>query len=161
MEIFTSNFAKHAGNSKSVSIAQHSPKWFTGRKMTKLAPLWSLVKKTKYEGMTQSQFEVEFQKQLDKLDPLEIAKELGDGSIMLCYEKETDNCHRFQVAEWLKKAGIESKELKFEKKLAPRSKTVKERSGALNLKKKKVMSRPGGLTDRGHRIYNTYEILLE
>ena len=48
---------------------------------------------------------------LSKLDPTQVLNDL-DGKILLCYEKETEFCHRFLVADWLKfKLGIEVKEI--------------------------------------------------
>ena len=48
---------------------------------------------------------------LSQLDPKKVYEEL-DGKILLCYEKETDFCHRFLVASWLEfNLGIEVKEI--------------------------------------------------
>ena len=38
---------------------------------------------------------------LKKLDAKDIAEKLGKNSVMLCFEKPTDFCHRFLVASWL------------------------------------------------------------
>lgn len=47
---------------------------------------------------------------LSRLDPLQVAQELGQGSILLCWEKPGEFCHRIVVADWLREAGIEVEE---------------------------------------------------
>ena len=48
---------------------------------------------------------------LDKLDFNEIIKCFKDDSVMLCYEKPNDFCHRHLIADWMIKHGIECKEV--------------------------------------------------
>lgn len=38
---------------------------------------------------------------LDKLDPKEIYDEIGEDSVLLCWEKPGSFCHRRIVAKWL------------------------------------------------------------
>ena len=46
------------------------------------------------------------------LDPETVYKELGEDSIIICYERYDKFCHRFIVAEWLEKElGIEISEV--------------------------------------------------
>jgi len=40
---------------------------------------------------------------LDVLDAKKVYEELGEDSILLCWEKSGDFCHRRLVAEWLEK----------------------------------------------------------
>ncbi len=52
---------------------------------------------------------------LSKLDPQTIFDELGENSVLLCFEKPTEFCHRFLVAGWLEmNLGIEIDEFGFE-----------------------------------------------
>ena len=43
---------------------------------------------------------------LNKLDPRQVAQELSDDAVLMCYEKSGDFCHRHLVADWLRTAGI-------------------------------------------------------
>ena len=102
--IYTSYYAnrdlKKIGDSlRLVGISQGVPKWYRGEVFKKLAPSWAIVKMSDTDKYTQAYTS----QVLDKLDPLEVAKEL-DNSILLCWEKAGDFCHRRLVAEWLEKA---------------------------------------------------------
>lgn len=61
-----------------------------------LAPPWSLVKMEDEKEYTK-----EYRKILDKLDPAMVLEDLGEGAILLCWEKAGEFCHRRLVAEWL------------------------------------------------------------
>ena len=100
MKLFTSYFARSSRHPKAVSIAQYPPRWYgKGRRYIKLAPSRELLK----SKLPPDQWKEEYQKQiLDKLDPFLVALELGDGAVMLCFEKPGDICHRHYVAEWLR-----------------------------------------------------------
>jgi uncharacterized protein (DUF488 family) len=92
----TSYFAKTKNHQRAVSIARSSPRWFKGRRYMQLAPPWSLVKMEDEEEYTK-----EYRKILDKLDPAMVLEDLGEGAILLCWEKAGEFCHRRLVAEWL------------------------------------------------------------
>ncbi|MBR4315579.1 MAG: DUF488 family protein [Alphaproteobacteria bacterium] len=47
---------------------------------------------------------------LNKLDINEISKRLKENSVLLCYEKPSDFCHRHLIADWLNKNNIDCKE---------------------------------------------------
>lgn len=108
----TSYYAKSAKHPNTVSIAGKAPDWFTGRQYKKLAPKYWFFKKFKRDG-DEEFYKIQFQKEvLDKLDPQEVFDELGEDTILLCWEKSGKFCHRHLVAEWLSKAlNIEIKEL--------------------------------------------------
>lgn len=104
-----------------ISIALWTPKWFDGVSYTKLAPSEKLLyefKNGKHAGDTNYYTEV-FNKQLSKLNPKEVLKELDEltgnkisfpvNIIFLCYEKH-GFCHRHLVAKWFRKSGIECAE---------------------------------------------------
>lgn len=92
----TSCFAKTKNHQRAVSIARSSPRWFKGRRYMQLAPPWSLVKMEDEKEYTK-----EYRKILDKLDPAMVLEDLGEGAILLCWEKAGEFCHRRLVAEWL------------------------------------------------------------
>ena len=111
--IYTSYFGKcDINNINNISIAGKCPKWFIGREYKKLAPKYWFFKKYKEDGDKDYYIE-QYQKYvLDKLDPQEVFNELGEDSVILCWEKSGDLCHRYLVAEWFKKhLGIEVLEI--------------------------------------------------
>jgi uncharacterized protein (DUF488 family) len=108
MKIFTSNFAKSGRDPKAVSIARLSPTWFSGRRYSALAPSWDIIK----GKLTAVEFErLYYQKILLMLQPQEVVLQLGEGAILLCWEKAEDFCHRQIVAKWLRENGAEVEEL--------------------------------------------------
>lgn len=110
MKLWTSNFAKASGNRRAVSIAVGAPKWFDGKQYSKLFPPWWLVK-SKDEYSTEEWERHYYKDVLSKLDPVKVAAELGEGAVMLCWEKPEDFCHRHIVARWMTSAGVKVEEL--------------------------------------------------
>jgi len=107
MRLFTSNFAKSAGNPKAISIANYPAKWYKGRAFKQLAPPWWLIKaKLPRAEFTEKYIETV----LSKFDPVKIAEQFGEGAVMLCWEKATDFCHRQVVAAWMRGAEIDVEE---------------------------------------------------
>lgn len=99
----TSNYYKNGNNPNAVSIAGKCPDFYKGREYKLLAPKWWFYKKYK-EDRDSEFYIIQYQKEvLDKLDPNQVYEDLGENAILLCYEKETDFCHRFLVAKWLEK----------------------------------------------------------
>lgn len=114
MKFYTSNYAKSGADPKAVSISQGVPKSFKGRVLKSLAPPWIFVR-----DRTSSKKEwtkLYHETVLDKLDLEKIVNYLKDGAVLLCWESADKFCHRFIVADWLKKAGHEVEEIniKFE-----------------------------------------------
>lgn len=109
--IFTSNYSKNGTNPLACSIAGWPPKFYVGRQYKKLAPKFWFFQKYKQDHDEEDYIRNYYSEVLSKLDPKKVFEEL-DGSILLCYEKETDFCHRFLVASWLEfNLGIEVKEI--------------------------------------------------
>jgi len=107
----TSYFSKSANNPRAVSIAGKAPSWFKGREYKQLAPNYWFFKKYKEDG-DQDFYTKSFQKEiLDNLDPHEVAKELGEEAILLCWERTGKFCHRHIVSKWFKENEIEIEEL--------------------------------------------------
>ena len=87
-------------NPAAVSIARFSPRWWgPGRRYIILAPSAELLKRSKM-GLTVEQYDLEYNAYLEKLDPLRIWNDLQD-SILCCYERPGEHCHRRLVAAWL------------------------------------------------------------
>ena len=96
----TSYFAKINNNLNNVSIAGKAPDWYKGREYKKLAPKYWFFKK--YKEDNDEQFYInEYYKILNQLDPSKVFEELGENSVLLCYEKPGEFCHRHLVAKWL------------------------------------------------------------
>jgi hypothetical protein len=93
-----------------VAISAGVPRWFRGRRYPQLAPTRAMLKMTKVE------YDRLFDAILARLDPKQVAQDLGEGAVLLCWEKPGQRCHRRRVAEWLEEAlGIEVPELGFER----------------------------------------------
>jgi uncharacterized protein (DUF488 family) len=97
----TSYFFKNGSDKNAVSIAGKPPAWYSGKQYKKLAPKYWFLKKYKDDGDKDFYIE-QFKKEiLEPLDPKKVYEELGENSILLCWEKPGDFCHRHLVAEWL------------------------------------------------------------
>ena len=95
-----------------VSIAGKSPDFYKGREYKKLAPKYWFFKKYKEDGDEEFYTEHYYKEVLDKLSAKEVFRELGENSVLLCWEKYDKFCHRHLVAEWLsKELGIEINEV--------------------------------------------------
>ena len=93
---------------------------FGGDVYKKLAPKQEFWKvwhdnRGKIDELENNKYYIEnyYNKVLKDLNPQELIEELGNNSILLCYEKATDFCHRHIVAEWLKINGFGAKEINF------------------------------------------------
>lgn len=107
----TSYFAKSANHPNAVSIAGKAPNWYKGRQYKKLAPKYWFFKKYK-EDLDEEFYKKQFNRILNKLDPLQVVKELGEDAVLLCWEASGKFCHRHLIAEWLSKnLNIEIREL--------------------------------------------------
>lgn len=87
-----------------VSIARKTPNWFIKyNKIYKpLCPSWDLVAAYKKGNITKEQYtERYYLENLYSLDATKTYEELGEESILLCYEASLNFCHRHIVAKWL------------------------------------------------------------
>jgi hypothetical protein len=92
---------------KLVSIARKPP----GNLVTKfpkilvykpLCPSWNLVMSYKSGKITKEQYTDHYYSEiLDNLDPAKTYQELGEDSILLCWERSDKFCHRHIVSKWL------------------------------------------------------------
>lgn len=120
MNIYTSYFAKLnkiPSNIVPIAICGWPPKWYNGIVEKSVAPSWDILseyKKNHDEVIYTRRYKDEI---LSKLSPKDFGNKLyllanRHDVAMICFEKPTDFCHRFIVAEWLStNLGIEVKEL--------------------------------------------------
>lgn len=114
IKLYTSNYARHGRDPKAVCISIKPIWWFKGRCYMDLAPTWDIVMGVKSGEIDDKRYTEEYLKILAKLDPQKVVDDLGDGTIMLCYESPKDFCHRHIVAHWLNKhLGLNIQEIFF------------------------------------------------
>lgn len=125
MKLFTSNYARHGKDPNAVCISIRPPSWYRGKAYSPLAPTWDMVMGSKSGKISKKEYTIQYLKLLEdrKLDPKQVAQELGDGAIMLCYEAPQDFCHRQIVSYWMNQNGISVEEVFF-KELAEAERTV-------------------------------------
>ena len=108
--IQTSYFAKYKGEN-AVSISLSKPNWYQCREYKKLAPTWDLLNKYKRDKDEDYYIGCYYREVLSKLNPQQVYDELGENAVLLCWEKNSDFCHRHLIAEWLENhLGIEVRE---------------------------------------------------
>lgn len=99
-----------------ISIARVVPFW-KGDRYRELMPSAELIRDYKDGLINEEQYTIRYKQEvLSKLDP-KLVGLLLEGRILLCYEKTGSFCHRHIVAEWLREAGFEVKELKGDERL--------------------------------------------
>ena len=115
MKLYTSHFRCAAEfmvrGCRCISIARWATSW-RGEKCLKLAPDPGLLRRFKGGEISQATYVERYREEtLAGLDAKELADELGDGSILLCFEPPERFCHRMVVAEWFKSAGVDVEEI--------------------------------------------------
>lgn len=121
--LYTSYFAKmKKGIGDKISIARFNPKWLSQNELfawcSSLAPSEELLNDYKYKGLSWEKYTERYLKEIKnspkaQTDISSICVHLiNDNDITLyCYEKSTDNCHRFLLAELFKEKGFKVKEI--------------------------------------------------
>jgi uncharacterized protein YeaO (DUF488 family) len=99
--IYTSYFAsKKYNEDKAIAIVAKLPNDIKLPNYKDLAPPYELVQEYKKDH-DQSKYILKYTIEvLSKLDPKKVLEDL-DESIMLCYEKSGEFCHRHIVGKWL------------------------------------------------------------
>ena len=106
--IMTSNY-KNCTSENGISISGDRGKKvnFSGNCLPLFAPkkdFWQVwhdnIGKISEEENTRYYVEEYYKQVLSKLDPTEVLDIIPDGSILLCYEENSDFCHRHLVAFW-------------------------------------------------------------
>ena len=115
MKLYTSYFARIGSSPKAVSITVRKPPWFKGRHCPELSPSWDLVSSLKNGSITEAQYRFGFMQLINErhINFQKLAEQLGNGSILLCYEKPSKFCHRHIVAECFCDSGIEIEEMEL------------------------------------------------
>lgn len=87
-----------------VSIARWPPRWWGSKsRYIALAPSKDLLNRSR-AGLPWLEYVKEYQRDiLGKLDPAKVFSDLGADTILLCWEKPGQDCHRRLVAEWIEK----------------------------------------------------------
>lgn len=128
MKIYTSYFGNLKKLTKAgivaLGVSRYPPHWFSNPTIVELAPQpWMLAK-----GVSMEQYDKTYQAQLSKLNPAKIVAEIkklskdGKDVALCCFEKEQRECHRYDIMNWLKKAGYDVEEY-FQAEEAPKPKT--------------------------------------
>lgn len=100
-------FSKYLPNFKEdvVRISISYPKnieWLKSTRVyTPLCPSWDLVSSYKSGKITDLEYTKIYTLQLNRLVPIKVCQELGEKSILCCWEKPGLFCHRQIVAKWL------------------------------------------------------------
>lgn len=110
----TSYFGNKAAASdpKAVSVARYPPRWWgPGRRYYTLAPSTELLRRSK-AGLPWPEYIQEYKTDvLLKLNPQKVYDDLSE-SILCCWERTGENCHRRIIAEWIETSlGIQVPEL--------------------------------------------------
>lgn len=93
-----------------VAIAVGVPRWYKGDRDLRLAPTRAML------TISEQEYDRLYDEILARLDPAQVAADLGDNAVMLCWEKPGERCHRRRVAEWIEQAtGQVVTELGFER----------------------------------------------
>jgi hypothetical protein len=101
-----------ASNPQAVSVARYPPRWWgPGRRYYVLAPSAELLRRSK-AGLPWPEYIQEYETNvLSKLDPQKVYDDLSE-SILCCWERNEENCHRRIIAEWIETSlGIQVPEL--------------------------------------------------
>ena len=106
-----SNFRTAGKDSRAVSIAAVTPKWYKGAVRKDLAPKLSTMTKFKKGEITNVQYIAEYCDIIYSHDIDQLAEEL-DGKVLLCYCSKKDLCHRLLLGLYLQiETGIEVQEI--------------------------------------------------
>lgn len=102
--LFTSNYARCGSHPQAVSVSASAPDYFTGEHLKALAPPWDLLMAYKDGKIDEEEYALHYIDTLEavrNLDPKEVFAAIPNGTILLCYEKPGDFCHRRILAKWL------------------------------------------------------------
>jgi len=103
--LYTSHFNSGEWETEyAVAISGKSPPWYNGAEFKELAPKFWFFEKYKRDGDEGFYREQYQQEVLSHLDPEEVYNRLGQNSVLLCWEKPGEFCHRRIVADWLTNA---------------------------------------------------------
>jgi uncharacterized protein YeaO (DUF488 family) len=102
--LFTGYYARHGKLAEALSISVVVPKWYPRmRHFPSLAPTWKLVEAYKMGEIGWREYSTEYLSILERRGQTatEIVAKIPEGSVLLCYERPPEFCHRHLAAEWL------------------------------------------------------------
>ncbi len=103
--LYTSYFNSGEWDSEyAVSIAGKSPPWYNQAEFKELAPKFWFFEKYKRDGDKDFYTKQYHEEVLSHLDPEEVYNRLGQNTVLLCWEKPGEFCHRHIVADWFTNA---------------------------------------------------------
>lgn len=106
-KLYTSNYARNGNHPKALSISAIKPEYYPNVGwFPLLAPSKELLYALLDDRISLDQYEIEFLSYLETLNPVDVVAKLEENSILLCYEKPTDKCHRHLVRDWLNASGV-------------------------------------------------------
>lgn len=101
--IWTSSYARCGTHENALSISASCPPFYEGPVRLDLAPSWKMIGDYKTGVIDEDEYSKQYIRLLQQryLTPKNIYWSLPHGTIMLCYEKAGDFCHRRVLASWL------------------------------------------------------------
>ena len=103
--IFTSFYAHPdiKGRDNVYGISASVPDFYTGNRIQELAPTWDLLNAYHREEIDEDEYSDQYLMLLLNrgLDPNTMFDNLPSGSILLCYERMGEFCHRRVLADWV------------------------------------------------------------
>ena len=101
--IYTSNYDTCSSHEHAVSISASSPEYFNGKHISSLAPTWDIIRAYKSGKITEEQYSKWY---IDLIlerhqNAQAVYNSIPHGTIMLCYEKPGEFCHRRVLAKWI------------------------------------------------------------
>jgi uncharacterized protein YeaO (DUF488 family) len=104
--IYTSNYSRCSNHPNAVSISASSPDYFTGKHIASLAPTWNMIKLYKIGMLSEKEYTRQYIELLEERheNPQAVYNSIPHRTIMLCYEKPGDFCHRRVLARWIEDA---------------------------------------------------------
>ena len=102
--LFTSSYLRSGWHPSAVSISRWAPKEFAGPAYLDLAPSKELLLDYKNGLVDDVEYTRRFMSHLLTLDPHKVVADIPPRSILLCYERSRQFCHRHIVAEWIETA---------------------------------------------------------
>jgi hypothetical protein len=109
-QLHTSYYARSWEHPKAIAISASVPKWLPRpvQQYKPLLPTWQILNALEnsvldHDSYIRCYFEILAER---GVTPQTVANDLPEGSVLLCYEKSSDACHRHHVRDWLNESGI-------------------------------------------------------
>lgn len=105
--IHTSNYNRQGTNTKAIAISYSIipaiRSWFSGKHLPALGPSGDLLGRYKDGSVTEEEYVFEYISLLTKrkITPEIVLEMVPDGSVLLCYERPFEFCHRSILSEYV------------------------------------------------------------